>query len=82
VLNKRVGTREVKKRFDAEGIGIPYPQRDGHLYLSDADRKDIVAHLAVDHPWAIGCVQKGHRKLNKALYYSLSSNQDFEKAVL
>ena len=26
-------TREVKKRFDAEGIGIPFPQRDVHLYL-------------------------------------------------
>ena len=38
-------TREVKKRFDAEGIGIPYPQRDVHLYLSDADREDIIAHL-------------------------------------
>lgn len=38
-------TREVKKRFDAEGIGIPYPQRDVHLHLSDADRKDIIAHL-------------------------------------
>ncbi len=24
-------TREVKKRFDAEDIGIPYPQRDLHL---------------------------------------------------
>ncbi len=23
---------EVKSRFDAEGIGIPYPQRDVHLY--------------------------------------------------
>ena len=38
-------TREVKKRFDAEGIGIPYPQRDVHLYLSDADREAIIAHL-------------------------------------
>ncbi len=25
-------TREVKQRFDAEGISIPYPQRDVHLY--------------------------------------------------
>jgi small conductance mechanosensitive channel len=25
-------TREVKVRFDAEGISIPYPQRDVHLY--------------------------------------------------
>ena len=25
-------TRAVKERFDAEGIGIPYPQQDVHLY--------------------------------------------------
>ena len=25
-------TREVKQRFDREGISIPYPQRDVHLY--------------------------------------------------
>lgn len=29
-------TREVKLRFDAEGISIPFPQRDVHLYTRDA----------------------------------------------
>jgi len=28
-------TKAVKQRFDAEGIGIPYPQRDVHLYVED-----------------------------------------------
>jgi small conductance mechanosensitive channel len=29
-------TREVKHRFDAEGISIPFPQRDVHVYHEDA----------------------------------------------
>ena len=29
-------TEAVKKRFDAEGIGIPYPQQDVHLYQHKA----------------------------------------------
>jgi small conductance mechanosensitive channel len=28
-------TEQIKKRFDAEGISIPYPQRDVHLYKHD-----------------------------------------------
>ena len=28
-------TRAVKERFDEEGIGIPYPQRDVHVYHMD-----------------------------------------------
>jgi small conductance mechanosensitive channel len=38
-------TREVKQRFDAEGIGIPFPQRDVHLYLAGA-REEAVSRLA------------------------------------
>lgn len=37
-------TREVKKRFDAEGIGIPFPQRDVHLYLEDGGA-GLLEHL-------------------------------------
>jgi len=28
--------KAVKKRFDEEGIGIPFPQRDVHVYLEDS----------------------------------------------
>jgi small conductance mechanosensitive channel len=31
-------TREVKHRFDAEGISIPFPQRDVHIYHDDVSR--------------------------------------------
>ena len=30
-------TERVKKRFDAEGVSIPYPQRDIHVYEHKAD---------------------------------------------
>lgn len=30
-------TREVKMRFDAAGINIPYPQRDVHLHISNSE---------------------------------------------
>lgn len=29
-------TEQIKKRFDAEGISIPFPQRDVHVYKHDA----------------------------------------------
>lgn len=41
-------TREVKKRFDAEGISIPYPQQNVHLHLNDTDKKAFLAKLATD----------------------------------
>jgi small conductance mechanosensitive channel len=30
-------TRAVKERFDAEGVSIPFPQRDVHLYQQQSD---------------------------------------------
>jgi small conductance mechanosensitive channel len=30
-------TEQIKKRFDEEGISIPYPQRDVHVYQHSAD---------------------------------------------
>ena len=38
--------KEVKKRFDAEGIGIPYPQRDVHLYIKDTESRDKLRDLS------------------------------------
>ncbi|MCP4627090.1 MAG: mechanosensitive ion channel family protein [bacterium] len=29
-------TRTVKERFDAEGVSIPFPQRDEHVHQTDA----------------------------------------------
>ena len=34
---------QVKRRFDAEGIGIPYPQRDVHLYIADRATEEKLA---------------------------------------
>ena len=30
-------TREVKMRFDAEGVSIPFPQQDVHLHEDKAE---------------------------------------------
>jgi len=39
-------TEEVKKSFDAAGIGIPFPQRDVHLYIEDNIGKDKLNKLS------------------------------------
>jgi small conductance mechanosensitive channel len=40
-------TKAVKHRFDAEGIGIPYPQRDVHLYIEDGDQAKLAGTAMV-----------------------------------
>lgn len=39
--------RQVKERFDAEGISIPFPQRDVHLYTAMASGAAAAGALAV-----------------------------------
>jgi small conductance mechanosensitive channel len=36
-------TRGVKERFDAEGVSIPFPQRDVHLITESGDEADTAA---------------------------------------
>ncbi|NEX22444.1 mechanosensitive ion channel [Thiorhodococcus mannitoliphagus] len=36
-------TKAVKQKFDAEGINIPFPQRDVHLYIQDGAKDDETA---------------------------------------
>ena len=36
-------TRGVKERFDAEGVSIPFPQRDVHLITESGDETDTTA---------------------------------------
>ncbi len=43
-------TRAVKKRFDEAGIGIPFPQRDIHLYLADDKAKAALASSVTPEP--------------------------------
>ena len=43
-------TKGVKKRFDAEGIGIPFPQQDVHLYIADDASKERLRSFAKGVP--------------------------------
>ena len=39
-------TKAVKQRFDAVGIGIPYPQRDVHLYIAEGPVREGLVRVA------------------------------------
>jgi small conductance mechanosensitive channel len=39
-------TKAVKQRFDVEGVGIPFPQRDVHLYIAEGSSKQRLAGLS------------------------------------
>ncbi len=39
--------RTVKKRFDEEGIGIPFPQRDVHVYLKDSGAGEDLKKMGI-----------------------------------
>jgi len=41
-------TKAVKRRFDEAGIGIPFPQRDVHLYIEGGDSTAAAALLSRD----------------------------------
>jgi small conductance mechanosensitive channel len=43
-------TKAVKKRFDQEEIGIPFPQRDVHLYLADEHSKQHLLNRRRQRP--------------------------------
>jgi small conductance mechanosensitive channel len=47
-------TKEVKQRFDAAGIGIPFPQRDVHLYIEGGEDKELLAAAAAGRATAAG----------------------------
>ena len=48
-------TREVKRRFDAEGISIPFPQQDVHVYDTGAT-PPILPEKASPNPARSDCL--------------------------
>jgi small conductance mechanosensitive channel len=47
-------TKAVKQRFDEAGIGIPFPQRDVHLYFENTPAQDTIGKLSGNSGTPVG----------------------------
>lgn len=58
-------TEAVKKRFDAEGLDIPYPQQDVHVYIQDTPVSRAMARSKIDHSGSARQIQHGNKGLDE-----------------